>query len=293
MGLLLNYSYCTMIESMTGFGRAERDGYRVEIRSVNHRYLDVYIKMPSYLNHLDMPFRQMLKEKLSRGKVDVTVTVSEQASTEYSFDSESVGKMLSVFRRIQTDFRVAGEIDINSLVGLHEMFIRTTTKIDDAAVFEVFQTALDDLLVMRKKEGEALGSELFKMAGLIKVMNCRLRELSGSAVSETRDKFSERLRTLLDGAEADQSRILQEAAIIAARLDIAEEITRIESHLGRLADILQEGGIIGRKLDFILQELNREVNTAASKSGYYDLSSLTVDMKTELEKMREQVQNIQ
>ncbi|MDA8433433.1 MAG: YicC family protein [Nitrospiraceae bacterium] len=278
---------------MTGFGSAEQGGCRVEVRSVNHRFLDLHMRAPSFLNQLEIPFRNLVKERFARGKFDITVTVSELAASALSINTEAVRKIYGAFKTLQAELSVKGEIDINTFVTLHEMFIETSPKYDTALATDVFSRALDDLSRMRGKEGEALAGELSGMAGALLKMNETIRGLAGGMVSAVKDKFAERLAQLLEGQEPDQARILQEGAIFAARLDIAEEIARIDSHLRQFTEILSEGGIIGRKLDFILQELNREVNTIASKAAEYAVSILTVEMKTEIEKMREQIQNIQ
>jgi uncharacterized protein (TIGR00255 family) len=286
--------YSIMIQSMTGFGSAEEDGCRVEVRSINHRFLDVSLRAPSFLTQLEIPFRNILKEYFSRGKCDISISVSEQAAAEISVNVEFVRKIHNAFKALQEELSIAGEININGLIGLHDMFIETSPKYDILEkVTGIFRQALKDMLKMRATEGESLAGELMNMAGSLASMNETVKASCGRVLAEMKEKFNERLTTLLEGREVDESRILQEAAIMAARLDISEEIARIESHVRQFGEILNTGGIIGRKLDFILQELNREVNTIASKSADYEVSSITVEMKTVIEKMREQVQNIQ
>lgn len=282
-----------MVQSMTGFGSAEKNGYRVEVRSINHRFLDVFMRTPPYLSPLEIPLRNLLKGYFARGKFDVTITISEHVSAELIVNTDLVKKIMASFKGLQEELSIKGEIDVNTLVSLHNMFIETSEKYDTGAVTEIFTQALDDLLKMRTKEGETLAVELLGMADAILLMNERIKSLFAGAVTGMTEKFNERLKVVLEGKEIDANRILQEAAIIASKMDISEEVTRIESHIKQFKEILAKGGIIGRKLDFLLQELNREVNTVASKSADYDLSSLTVDMKTEIEKMKEQVQNIQ
>jgi uncharacterized protein (TIGR00255 family) len=282
-----------MIQSMTGFGSAEQEGCRVEVRSINHRFLDVSMRAPSFLAQLEIPFRNIMKESLSRGKCDISVNVSAQEAADVTINAEFVRKIYSSFKGLKEELSIGGEIDINGLLTLHDMFIGTSPKYDLEKVTEIFRKALSDLLKMRTTEGEALAAELRTMTASLAAMNETVKSSCDRVLAEVKGKFSERLTMLLDGRDIDENRILQEAAIIAARLDISEEIARIGSHLGQFAEILQTGGIIGRKLDFVLQELNREVNTIASKSADYEISRVTVEMKTVIEKMREQVQNIQ
>ncbi|MEJ2695092.1 MAG: YicC family protein [Candidatus Sulfobium sp.] len=282
-----------MAQSMTGFGNAEKEGCRIEIRSINHRFLDIYVHAPAFLNQLEIPFRNMLKERFSRGKFDISVTVSALAAVDFSVDSAFVRRIYGVFSSLQEELSIGGQIDINTLIGLHGMFMETKQAVDIDMAAAVFRAALDDLHKMREREGETLAGELGSMAESLVGMNGKISNLAGRVPGEAKEKFAERMRVLLQGQEVDPARVLQEAAVIAARLDISEEITRIESHARQFMEILVSGDIIGRKLDFILQELNREVNTIASKSTDYEISRLTVDMKTVIEKIREQVQNIQ
>lgn len=278
---------------MTGFGSAEKEGCRVEIRSINHRFLDIYMRSPAFLNQLEIPFRNMLKERFSRGKFDVAITVSALASVDLSVDSAFVRRIYGAFKSLQEELSIGGQIDINSLIGLHGMFMETRQAIDMDVVSDVFRQALEDLYKMRQKEGEMLAGQIGPMAESIAGMNQKIKAMAGRVPEEAKRKFADRLQTLLHGQEVDPARALQEAAVIASRLDISEEITRIESHVGQFVEILASGDIMGRKLDFILQELNREVNTIASKSTDYEISRITVDMKTVIEQIREQVQNIQ
>jgi len=285
--------YSIMVQSMTGFGSAEKDGCRIEIRSVNHKFLDITMRSPSFLNKLEIPFRNMIKERFARGKFDIGITVSELASAELNINTEAVRKIYEAFKGLQEELSVKGQIDINTFISLHQMFIEAKPKYDLELIAVIFAQALDDLAGMRSREGDTLGAELTGIAEELGVYNKRVQASCDKILTEVRDKFNERLKLLLEGQEIDEGRVLQEAAIFAAKLDIAEEIARIDSHLAQFREILSTGGIIGRKLDFILQELNREVNTIASKSADYGVSSITVEMKTGIEKMREQVQNIQ
>ncbi len=282
-----------MIQSMTGFGSAEKDGCRVEVRSLNHRFLDVYIKVPAFLGRYEIEFRNLLKKKFSRGKFDVSILISENVNAVMNVNVNLAREIHNAFRMLQKELSVPGEIDINTLTGFREMFMETDQSYDIDAVNQVYNQALEGLYEMRIREGGVLASELRRMTDALGVMNEEIKARCGKSVSDIKEKFSEKIKLILDGIEIYEGRILQEAAVIAAKSDISEEIVRIESHVGQFREMLANGDVIGRKLDFILQELNREVNTIASKSVVCDISTLTVDMKNELEKMREQVQNIQ
>ena len=282
-----------MVQSMTGFGGAEKNGCRVEIKSVNHRFLDIYLRAPSFLNQMEMTLRNMVKERFARGKFDIAITVTGLSSEAVEINPEAIRKMYHAFKGLQEELSIKGEIDINTFINLHEMFIETRPKYDFEEITAVFVKALDDLAGMRSREGETLAQELINIALTLRAYNEKIMESCDRVLMEIKDKFNEKLSLLLAGQDIDEGRILQEAAIFAAKLDISEETARINSHLAQFREVLSGGGIIGRKLDFILQELNREVNTIASKSADYGISGVTVDMKTAIEKMREQVQNIQ
>lgn len=278
---------------MTGFGNAERNGYRVEIRSLNHRFLDIYVKAPAYLNQFEFDFRKIIKDRFSRGKFDISIAISAQEHADFDIHTEYAGKIYTAFKRMQDSMSLPGEFDINSLVYFREMFIELRDTCDIDLLNDVFREAVEDIYAMRIREGEALAEEIRTYADSLLALNEQIKQQSSTALSGVTEKFNEKISVLLDGKEIDENRILQEAALFAAKLDISEEILRITSHLGQFREILSGGDLVGRKLDFILQELNREVNTISSKTSSFDISSLTVEMKAEIEKMREQVQNVQ
>jgi uncharacterized protein (TIGR00255 family) len=281
-----------MVQSMTGFGSAEKNGCRVEIRSLNHRFLDIYIKAPAFFNQFEISFNA-LKGRFSRGKIDVNFLISENVNKYVDINTDFVVKIYAAIKRLQEDLSIPGRLDINAIANFREMFIETSQKYDIDAINIVFQQALESLYKMRMKEGEALAAGLQPMIDFLNFMNEKIKNLSTKVLSNAKEKLNDRLKVLLEGNDIDSNRLLQEAAVMAAKLDVTEEIVRIESHLRQFREILTDGDIIGRKLDFILQELNREVNTISSKSADYSIASLTIEMKTELEKIKEQVQNIQ
>lgn len=282
-----------MMQSMTGFGSAEKNGYRVEIRSLNHKFLDIFIKAPVSLNQFETEFRSAIKERFSRGKFDISISVSEHVQADLEINTEFVGKIYSALKRMQEGLSIPGELDINAMTNFREMFIEINQKYDINMIKDVFAQAADALYQMRIKEGEALAADLYRMTDSLNALNDKIKNSYSRVLFDIMERFNDRLKTILEGKDIDNNRILQEAAIIAMKSDISEETARIESHLGQFREILSVSDIIGRKLDFILQELNREVNTIASKSPDYSISSLAVEMKTEIEKIREQVQNIQ
>ena len=282
-----------MAQSMTGFGSAEKNGFRVEIRSLNHRFMDITIKAPPYLSQCDVALRNMLKEKFQRGKFDVTVSTDNHRMAQVTINKDMAGKIYTAFKEIQKELSIPGKLDINTLAGYRELLVEENAKYDIDALYTAFREAVSCLEAMRTKEGGMLVEEQRQRAASLKATNDKIKSLMPSLIEQYKAKFSERLRLLLEPREIDNAKVIQEASVVLEKLDISEEVHRIENHVQQLTETLKEGNVMGRKLDFLLQEIGREVNTIAAKSGDYTISSLTVDMKLEIEKMREQVQNLQ
>ena len=282
-----------MAQSMTGFGSAEKNGFRVEIRSLNHRFMDITIKAPSYLGQYDVALRSILKERFQRGKFDVTVSTDNHKMVQITINKEMAKSIFTAFRDIQEELSIPGQIGINTLAEYRELLVEENAKYDIDALYTAFREAVSCLEAMRTKEGGMLIEEQRQRAASLKAINDKIKSLMPSLIEQYKAKFSERLRLLLEPREIDNAKVIQEASVVLEKLDISEEVNRIENHIQQLIETLKEGSVMGRKLDFLLQEIGREVNTIAAKSGDYTISSLTVDMKLEIEKMREQVQNLQ
>ncbi len=278
---------------MTGFGSVENNGFRVEIRSLNHRFMDIAIKMPPYMGQYEIPLRNILKTKFQRGRFDVSVSTNNHKATQLKINKERARNIYTALQDLQKELSIHGKINIDTLVQYSELLIEEDPKYDIDALYSVFNEALMNLEDMRIKEGKLLSAELRGRVESLTTMNNEIKLLAPDEVIRWREKITEKLRLILEAEGIDNARIMQEAAIMAEKLDISEELSRIENHLKQLVEILKNGNIIGRKLDFLLQEISREVNTLANKSSDYAISNLTVEMKTEIEKMREQAQNIQ
>jgi uncharacterized protein (TIGR00255 family) len=285
--------FYSMIQSMTGFGSGANDTFIVEIRSLNHRYLDIFMKMPSYLSQYEIPVRNLLKGKFLRGRFDIVVAVNKEKSSRFSINQEMAKNIYSSLQKLQRDLLIPGEITMETLAGYREILMEEEPDYDVHELLSVVSDAVKSLAEMRSQEGSILQEDLIRRIGSLKGMNDTIKSRAPDEVPRLRAKFTERLKQVLDSEAIDSNRVLQEAAILAEKLDISEEITRIESHVRQFAEILNKGDAAGKKLDFILQELGREVNTLSYKSADYSISSLVIDMKTEIEKIREQVQNIQ
>jgi uncharacterized protein (TIGR00255 family) len=278
---------------MTGFGSAERDGFKVEMRSVNHRFLDVSIKMPQTLNEHEMPLRNMVKETFSRGRFDILVSVIQEANLKVRIDTRLARAIYDALRSLKDDLSLEGSIGVETISGFKELIFSEDVQYDVDSLYAAFRGAMEKLKTMRTREGESILEDMFSRVDRLEQLNREVAQLCPSVVSECRERLRERLAVLFGDLKFDENRVLQEAAIMAEKADISEEITRITSHAAQMRKILSDGDTIGRRVEFLLQELNREVNTMASKAGEYRISSITVEMKSELEKMREQAQNIQ
>lgn len=282
-----------MVQSMTGFGSAEKDSFKVEIRSVNHRFLDISMKVPQNLSRHEMPLRNMVRERFSRGRFDILVTLLHEGNLKVKINVGLARELYDALRAIKEELSLSDSIGIETIAGFRELILTEEIEYNTEALYAVFGEALDRLRTMRDREGEAIAKDLSSRLEKMEQMNARIALLCPEVVSECRKRFTERITLLFSDVKFDENRVLQEAAIMAEKTDVSEEITRLASHIVQMKKILSDGDTIGRKAEFLLQELNREVNTIASKADDYRVSTLTVDMKAELEKMREQAQNIQ
>lgn len=278
---------------MTGFGSAENDDFRVEIRSLNHRFIDILIKMPPYMGQHEIPLRNIIKEKFHRGRLDVSVSTKNHKAIQLKINKELARNIYTALQDLQKELSIPGKINIDTLTGYRELLTEEEQKYNIDALYASLNEAVSNLEAMRIREGNLLSEELHKRIESLGMMNNKIKLLIPHEVERCMEKFAERLKLILGTEEIDASRITQEAAIMADKIDITEEVSRIENHIKQFIETLNNGNIAGRKLDFLLQEINREVNTLAYKSSNYTISNLVIEMKTEVEKMREQVQNIQ
>jgi uncharacterized protein (TIGR00255 family) len=277
---------------MTGFGSAEKAGCRVEIRSLNQRFLDITIKSPSFLSQHEIAFRNVLRGRFNRGKFDVTISIAGEAAADLKVNKVVAGRIFNALRVLQEEFQMPGALDINSMAYFHDKFMETDVSFDIEEVQRVFDEAVDSLQAMRSREGQLLAEELLRLIDSLEAMNKEMKDLLIKAMPEAVVRLQDKLRVLLGTNEIDLARMQQEIAILASKSDSAEETARLDCHIQQFRELLG-GDIAGRKLDFLVQELNREVNTMSSKSADYGISRLAVDMKTEIERIREQVQNLQ
>ena len=292
-----------MIKSMTGYGRCVEmlNGreFTVEIRSVNNRYLDCSVRLPRILSFGEDAVKQAVKQSVSRGKVDVFITVRSEAGDEVqvSINKTVLEGYLSAMRQMVTEFGVADDISVSTVSRLPDVFLVEKPQVDEeqllADLMAVVGKALQNYDAMRSAEGEALDRDLRSRGETILGLVAQVEAGNGQTVIDYRTRLEAKLREVLENTAIDESRILTEAAIFADKVAVDEETVRLRSHLKQMNSMLSSGGAVGRKLDFLLQEMNREANTIGSKCTDVNLARIVVDIKAELEKIREQTQNIE
>ena len=288
---------------MTGYGRAVETvngrEFTVELRSVNNRYLDCSVRLPRMLSFAEDAVKQAVKASVSRGKVDVFITVRSEAGDEVqvSLNKSVLQSYLTAMHQMVDEFGVADDISVSAVSRLPEVFIIEKPQVDEeqlmADLMGVVNKALEGYDAMRRTEGEALDRDLRSRGETILALVAQVEEGNGKTVTDYRARLEAKLREVLANTAIDESRILTEAAIFADKVAVDEETVRLRSHLKQMNSMLTTGGAVGRKLDFLLQEMNREANTIGSKCTDVALARIVVDIKAELEKIREQTQNIE
>ena len=292
-----------MVKSMTGYGRAVETvngrEFTVELRSVNNRYLDCNVKLPRSLTFAEEAVKQAVKATISRGKVDVFITVrSESASdVKITLNAAMVEGYLNAMKQMVSDYGVQDDISVSVIARMPEVFSVEKPEVDEeqllADLMGVVKQALANYDAMRAAEGKALEADLRSRGNTILELVSKVEAGNGQTVVDYRTRLYNKLQEVLANTNIEESRILTEAAIFADKVAVDEETVRLRSHLEQMNSMLTTGGAIGRKLDFLLQEMNRESNTIGSKCSDVQLARIVVDIKAELEKIREQTQNIE
>lgn len=282
-----------MIQSMTGFGSSEKGIFKVEIRSLNHRYLDISVRIPSALIEQEINIRNIVKKRLQRGKIDVFISLSDKRRVNVTVNKELARQIYNAFSDLQRELKIPGIIDIGFFSGHKDLFLTEEESPDIKEMYDALNEALSNLEFMREIEGKALAEELRKHLNNIDMICSTIEEQTKDRALRIRDNLLKKIKNLVSDLNLDEARIAQEALFIAQKSDISEELERLRSHTDQFRSSLNEEGSIGKKLDFIIQEMNREITTIASKIDDLVVASSIVDLKLEIEKMREQVQNIQ
>ena len=293
----------TLIRSMTGYGRAVETvngrEFTVELRSVNNRYLDCTVKMPRSVSFAEESVKQAVKAAVSRGKVDVFITIKSENTddTKITLNTAVLEGYLTAMRQMVDSYGVRDDISVSTMSRLPEMFTVEKPEVDEdqlkSDLLGVVNKALEGYNNMRTMEGKALDADLRSRGNTILELVSQVEAGNGQTVIDYRTRLENKLREVLANTSIDESRILTEAAIFADKVAVDEETVRLRSHLQQMNNMLTGGGAVGRKLDFLLQEMNREANTIGSKCSDVKLARIVVDIKAELEKIREQTQNIE
>lgn len=293
-----------MIKSMTGYGKAEAmiDGrkYAVEIRSLNHRYLEISLRLPGSLSALETEIKRRIGERFSRGRIEVSIRVDTNGNMEegrLELNLPLLRNYFNLLQRLKDEFQLQGEVALENLVGFKDVFVPMEVETDMELIAQHIGTVLEEavrlLTEMREKEGALLLVDLEERIRLVEVCLSSIADRAPRCVQEYQKRLSERVRELTGGVDIDAARLSQEVAIMADKSDITEEIVRLSSHFSQFHEMLRSGEAVGRKIDFLIQEMNREINTIGSKTGDLEISRNVIEIKSELGKLREQVQNIE
>lgn len=292
------------MKSMTGFGRgaasAENFALSVELKTVNNRFLDINLRIPAELQAHEADIKKLITKRLARGRVDVNFQYERTSDVRYEINRPLVSGFLAALNEMRAEFNLAGEPDLNVIARLPNV-LQTRRDEDDAefvaGVEKAFGAALDELEKMRETEGDALKTVLLNHLGEIELRLPKIENETANVVEEYRSKLTKRLNDILakteSGVELDPARLAQEVAFLADRSDISEEIARLKAHIEQFRAITGETKDVGKRLDFLTQELNREANTIASKTNNLTVKENALAIKSEIEKIREQVQNIE
>ena len=292
-----------MIKSMTGFGRCEVTGEErkitVEMKSVNHRYLDVSIKMPKKLNFFESAIRSELKNYITRGKVDIFIAYEDysEESGSLKYNKALAAEYLGYLRQMAKEFGLDDDVRVSTLSRSPEVFVMEEQGIDEEELWKDLQSALqgaaENFVKTRVAEGENLLKDLVSKLDVMLGHVDFITERSPKLIQEYKEKLREKVRELLEDVQIDENRLYMEVTIFADKVCVDEELVRLRSHVESTKKALISGGSIGRKLDFIAQEMNREANTILSKANDLEISARAIELKNEIEKVREQIQNIE
>lgn len=291
-----------MIKSMTGYGRAKlsKDDreYQIEIKSVNHKYLDISVRIPKQLSYLEETIKKEIAKKVKRGKIDVFVTFENNSleGKEIKINTELAKAYIEELKKLAEKENILSDIQVTEISKYPDVLNIQSSQDDEKITEEVLETvtiATDNLVQMRETEGNKISEDLLKRLNIINKKVEEIAKLSTGLIEEYVVKLEERINEILKNQEIDKTRLAQEVVIYADKCSIEEEVTRLNSHISQFKNLLNSNEAIGKKLDFIIQEMNRETNTIGSKANNLEITNGVIDIKTEIENIREQVQNIE
>ena len=291
------------MKSMTGFGRAKLEKnnriYNIEIKSVNHKYSDISIKMPRSFSYLEEKLKKEISSNISRGKIDVYITFENysEAGKEIIVNKELVQEYLKKFREISAGTELSMNIPVTEITKLPDVLTIKETDEDEEQIeselLECMKEAIDNFVSMREQEGNKIKEDLIERINRVEAAKDKISQYSTGLIDEYVVKLEERVKQILKTNVVDESRLAMEVVLYADKCSVEEELTRLDSHICQFRKLIEETNPVGKKLDFLMQEMNRETNTMGSKSGSIEITNIVVDIKTELEDIREQIQNIE
>lgn len=294
-----------MIKSMTGYGSAESTvngrKYSVEVKSLNHRYLEISLRLPAVLSALEIEIRRRIGSSFTRGRIDATIKFElekkENEGIGYELNVPLLRNYHALLERLREELNLADNITLNMMAGFKDIFVFTEQRFDISVIWEELKSVLDRgisaLMDMRKREGEIVCQDLASRMELIARYVDDIASRAPQVIEEYQRRLRERIKEIAGDVMVDDVRLSQEIVIMAERSDITEEIIRLKSHISQFYDLLKSDDAVGRNIDFLIQEMNREINTIGSKSGDAALSRKVIEIKSELARVREQVQNIE
>lgn len=291
-----------MLRSMTGFGHCEYTEnditVTVEIKTVNHRYCDIFLRIPKQISSLEEQVRSLVNDRIHRGKIDVYINYDNKSSNdqEVILDESLAKAYYSALKKITDNLGLRDDITASTIARFPDI-IKVEKKEDNDYIAEILKkavsVAIDEVIEMRTREGQKLKENLFDILGNIEKFIEKIEQKAPIVVEEYKEKLEQRLSELIDIQKVDPARIATEVALFADKCNIDEELTRLNSHISQMRDMLNAGSPVGKKADFLIQEMNREVNTIGSKANNLDITRNVVELKSEIEKLREQIQNIE
>ena len=291
------------MKSMTGFGKKEKlvkgTMVGVEVRSVNHRFCEILVRLPRTLSEMELEIKELVKNVCERGRIEISVTVNGggAGSKSVQLDRTVAQHYVEALQEMKKTFKLGGTLDVNVLAGFRDIFVTYEDNIPNKdvprAVFDLARRALTDLEKMRRKEGAALQKDFLKRLHTLETRLVKIQKRIPMSLRAHGERLHSRITKLLDGELANPDRIAQEIVLLAERSDVTEELIRLQSHIGQFRAALTTKQPVGKRLDFLLQEMGREVNTIGSKGNDAGISEQVVELKSDLEKVREQVQNIE
>ena len=293
-----------MLNSMTGYGRSEKQNglfaCKAEIRSVNNRFIEINIRLPKHLTALELPLKKLIKSKCARGSFDLFLNLERNDDSGTDLEIKpNLGlatQYFEAFKQIKNVLGLTGDMPLEALLGVKDIIKAEPLTIDtsqEAMILETVEHALSALINMRQEEGSNLQKDLAGRLQDIRQLMRGIQERQPAVLEEYRNRLHDKIKLLTEGMELDETRLAQETALMADRCDVSEEITRLESHLEQFDSLFKKTGSLGRKMEFITQEINRETNTIGSKSVDFQVSQNVIEIKSLLEKIREQIQNIE